>query len=71
MFDPQKLLEQFLGSQSGDGNKGGVSPDLDIDAVVSGAATSEAAIEIYAASTLAIDPDDPAEQAYLACWRRA
>jgi uncharacterized membrane protein YebE (DUF533 family) len=39
---------------------------LDIDAVVRGATTPEAAIEIYAASTLAIDPDDPAEQAYLA-----
>lgn len=39
---------------------------LDIDAVVRGAATPEAAVEIYAASALAIDPDDPAEQAYLA-----
>ena len=29
-------------------------------------ATPEAAVEIYAASALAIDPDDPAEQAYLA-----
>ena len=39
---------------------------LDIDAVVRGATSPEAAVEIYAASTLAIDPDDPAEQAYLA-----
>src|SRR5690349_21889933 len=28
MFDPQKLLDQFLGGQAGDGKKGGVSPDL-------------------------------------------
>ena len=28
--------------------------------------TPELAVEIYAASVLAIDPDDPAEQAYLA-----
>ena len=39
---------------------------LDIDAVVKAAATPELAVEIYAASFLAIDPDDPAEQAYLA-----
>jgi uncharacterized membrane protein YebE (DUF533 family) len=39
---------------------------LDIDAVVSAATTPELALEIYAASVLAIDPDDPAEQAYLA-----
>ena len=39
---------------------------LDIDAVVAAAATPELALEIYAASVLAIDPDDPAEQAYLA-----
>ena len=39
---------------------------LDIDAVVRGASTPEAAVEIYAASALAIDSDDPAEQAYLA-----
>lgn len=39
---------------------------LDIDAVVSAAASPELAIEIYTASVLAIDPDDPAEQAYLA-----
>jgi len=39
---------------------------LDIDAVVRGATSPEAAVEIYAASALAIDPDDPAEQAYLA-----
>lgn len=39
---------------------------LDIDAVVQGATSPERAVEIYAASVLAIDPDDPAEQAYLA-----
>lgn len=39
---------------------------LDIDAVVKGATSIERAVEIYAASVLAIDPDDPAEQAYLA-----
>jgi len=39
---------------------------LDIDAVVRAASTPELAVEIYAASVLAIDPDDPAEQAYLA-----
>lgn len=39
---------------------------LDIDAVVKGATSTEVAVEIYAASMLAIDPDDPAEQAYLA-----
>jgi uncharacterized membrane protein YebE (DUF533 family) len=39
---------------------------LDIDAVVATATTPELALEIYAASVLAIDPDDPAEQAYLA-----
>jgi uncharacterized membrane protein YebE (DUF533 family) len=39
---------------------------LDIDAVVRAAVTPELAVEIYAASFLAIDPDDPAEQAYLA-----
>ena len=38
---------------------------LDIDAVVAPAKTMEIATEIYAASVLAIDPDDPAEQAYL------
>ncbi|MEE4238280.1 MAG: tellurite resistance TerB family protein [Anderseniella sp.] len=38
---------------------------LDIDAIVSLAGNTEEAVEIYAASCLAIDPDDPAEQAYL------
>ena len=37
---------------------------LDIDAVVAAAKTPELAVEVYAASFLAIDPDDPAEQAY-------
>lgn len=39
---------------------------LDIDAVVAAASSPQAAVEIYAASFLAMDPDDPAEQAYLA-----
>ena len=39
---------------------------LDIDTVVKGATSPEVAVQIYAASVLAIDPDDPAEQAYLA-----
>lgn len=39
---------------------------LDIDSVVRAATTPELAVEIYAASCLAIDPDDPSEQAYLA-----
>ncbi len=38
---------------------------LDIDSVVRSATSPERAVEIYAASVLAIDPDDPAEQAYL------
>ncbi|BDA86656.1 protein YebE [Aureimonas sp. SA4125] len=37
-----------------------------IDALVAGATTPEAALQIYTASFLAIDPDHPAEQAYLA-----
>ena len=39
---------------------------LDIDAIVALADTTEQAVEIYAASCVAIDPDDAAEQAYLA-----
>jgi uncharacterized membrane protein YebE (DUF533 family) len=39
---------------------------LDIDSVVAEARSLELAAEIYAASLLAIEPDDPAEQAYLA-----
>ncbi|MEO9874774.1 MAG: tellurite resistance TerB family protein [Anderseniella sp.] len=39
---------------------------LDIDGIVALADNTEQAVEIYAASCLAIDPDDPAEQAYLA-----
>ncbi|MTH98882.1 tellurite resistance TerB family protein [Roseibium sp. RKSG952] len=38
---------------------------LDIDKVVAGATCMETATEIYAASRLAIDPDHPAEKAYL------
>lgn len=39
---------------------------LDIDAVVRGATSPEVAAEIYTVSRLAIDPDHPAERAYLA-----
>ncbi|NMD08151.1 MAG: tellurite resistance TerB family protein [Phyllobacteriaceae bacterium] len=39
---------------------------LNIDAVVADATSPERAVEIYAASVLAIDADDPSEQAYLA-----
>lgn len=38
---------------------------LDIERVVKGAKSPEAALEVYAASRLAIDPDHPAERAYL------
>lgn len=38
---------------------------LDLDKVVASATCQETAAEIYAASRLAIDPDHPAEQAYL------
>jgi uncharacterized membrane protein YebE (DUF533 family) len=38
---------------------------LDIDSIVALATSPERALGIYAASVLAIDPDDPAEQAYL------
>lgn len=38
---------------------------LDLDKVVAGASCPESAAEIYAASRLAIDPDHPAEKAYL------
>lgn len=39
---------------------------LDIAAVIAAATSPELAIEIYTASVLAIDPDDPKELAYLA-----
>lgn len=39
---------------------------LDIEAVVAGATSEERAVEIYTASVLAIEADDPSEQAYLA-----
>ncbi len=40
--------------------------ELDIDAVAAAATTPEQAAEIYAASLLAIDPDNAAERGYLA-----
>lgn len=39
---------------------------LDIDAVVAAATSPELAVEIYAASAVTVNSDDPAEQAYLA-----
>jgi uncharacterized membrane protein YebE (DUF533 family) len=39
---------------------------LDIAAVVEGATSPELAVEVYAASLVAIDPERPAEKAYLA-----
>jgi uncharacterized membrane protein YebE (DUF533 family) len=38
---------------------------LDLDGIVRAAAKPEVATEVYAASLLAIDPDHPAEKAYL------
>jgi uncharacterized membrane protein YebE (DUF533 family) len=38
---------------------------LDLDGIVRAAGAPEVATEVYAASLLAIDPDHPAEQAYL------
>ncbi|GGF57999.1 protein YebE [Azorhizobium oxalatiphilum] len=38
---------------------------LSIDTLVAGVSSPEAAIEVYTASVLAIDPDHPAERAYL------
>nr|WP_321457880.1 tellurite resistance TerB family protein [uncultured Cohaesibacter sp.] len=38
---------------------------LDIDSIVAEARSKEQALEIYLASLMAIEPDDPAEQAYL------
>ncbi|WP_102960682.1 tellurite resistance TerB family protein [Mangrovicella endophytica] len=38
---------------------------LSVDELVSRATTPEAAVEVYTASLLAIDPDHPAEKAYL------
>lgn len=38
---------------------------LDLDGIVRGASQPEVATEVYAASLLAIDPDHPAEKAYL------
>jgi uncharacterized membrane protein YebE (DUF533 family) len=39
---------------------------LDVSAVIAAATSPDLAIEIYIASVLAIDPDDPKELAYLA-----
>ena len=38
---------------------------LDLDGIVREASQPEVATEVYAASLLAIDPDHPAEKAYL------
>ena len=55
-------IERVVAGPAADGVGAGVA----IDAVVAAATSPELAVEIYAASVLAIDPDDPAEQAYLA-----
>lgn len=45
--------------------RGELAQPVAIDALVSAAGTPERALEIYTASALAIDPDTPAERAYL------
>lgn len=61
-----KLGEAGLSSEEKGFLMDELSKPLDIDAIVGLADTPEQAVEIYAASCVAIDPDDPAEQAYLA-----
>ena len=61
-----KLDELHLGTEEKAFVVDELRKPLDIDAVVKAAVSPELAAEIYAASVLAIDPDDPAEQAYLA-----
>ena len=68
--EQQKIFSRLDGMDLGMEEKAFVMDELrkplDIDSVVAAAKTPELAIEIYAASFIAIDPDDPAEQAYLA-----
>ena len=66
----RRIFGKLDGMDLGTGEKAFIIDELrkplDIDAVVAAATTPELAVEIYAASVVAIDPDDPAEQAYLA-----
>lgn len=61
----EKIDEAGLGAEEKAFLMDELRSPLDIDKVVAGATTPEAAAEIYAASRLAIDPDHAAEQAYL------
>jgi uncharacterized membrane protein YebE (DUF533 family) len=67
--EQQKIFARLDEANLGQAEKAFVVDELrkplDIDAVVAAATTPELAVEIYTASVLAIDPDDPAEQAYL------
>lgn len=60
-----KIDELKLGSEEKAFVMDELAKPLDIDSVVRAATTPEIAVEMYAASLLAIDPDDPSEQAYL------
>ena len=61
-----KLDEAGLGTEEKAFLMDELRKPLDIDAIVALADNTEQAVEIYAASCLAIEPDDAAEQAYLA-----
>ncbi len=61
----EKLDELGLGAEEKAFVLDEMRAPLDIDRVVAFASSPETAAEIYAASRLAIDPDLPAEQAYL------
>lgn len=68
--EQQKIFSRLDEANLGQAEKAFVMDELrkplDIESVVAGAMTPELAVEIYTASVLAIDPDHPAEQAYLA-----
>lgn len=64
IFD--KLDEMELGMEGKAFVMDELRKPLDIESVVAAATSPELAVEIYTASVLAIDPDDPSEQAYLA-----
>jgi uncharacterized membrane protein YebE (DUF533 family) len=60
-----RLAENGLGAEEETFLAKELGAPLDIDRVVASAKTKEQAIEIYAASLVAISPDHPAERAYL------
>jgi uncharacterized membrane protein YebE (DUF533 family) len=60
-----KLAEEGLSAEEEAFLAKELSAPLDIDRVVASAKTKEQTIEIYAASLVAINPDNPAEKAYL------